>query len=121
MPRRVNHVCECPIFPRAIFCNGGADGWREGCLQVGAVTATPDFEKLKRGNALGAAALANFRKLLLRALRVPDVAHGFLVRPALFPRLAQTARGRFARLDPPLRETGFHGFTFNFSAAASLR
>jgi hypothetical protein len=55
--------------------------------------------------------MADFRKLLLRALRVPDVAHGFLVRPALFPRFAQTARGRFARLDPPLREVRFHAFT----------
>lgn len=55
------------------------------------------------------ASLADFRKLLLGALRVPDVARCFLVRPALFPRLAQAARGRFARLDPPLREIRFHG------------
>jgi len=53
--------------------------------------------------------MADFRKLLLRALRVPDVAHGFLVCPALLPRFAQTARGRFARLDSPLREIRFHG------------
>ena len=71
--------------------------------------------------ALFAPSEADFRKLLLGALRVPDVAGGFLVRPALFPRLAQAARGRFARFDPPLREFRFHGFTFNFSAAASLR
>jgi hypothetical protein len=64
---------------------------------------------------------SGFTELLLGALRVPDVAHGFFVCPALFPRLAQAARGRFARLDPPLRELRFHGFTFNFSAAASLR
>ena len=62
-----------------------------------------------------------FAELLLGALRVPDVAHGFLVRPALLPRLAKAARGRFARLDPPLRDLRFHGFTFSFSAAASLR
>jgi hypothetical protein len=43
----------------------------------------------------------------LGALRVPDVAHSFLVCPALFPRFAQAARGRFARLDPPLRKIGF--------------
>lgn len=48
-------------------------------------------------------------ELLLGALRVPDVAHGFLVSPALLPRLAQAARGRFARLDPPLCEFRFHG------------
>jgi hypothetical protein len=64
---------------------------------------------------------ANFRKLLFGALRVPDVAHGLLVCPSLLPRLAQAARGRFTRLDSPLRELRFHGFTFNFSAAASLR
>ena len=62
---------------------------------------------------------ANFRKLLLGALRVPDVAHGF--HPALLSRLAQAARGRFARLDSPLRELRFYGLTFNFLAAASLR
>jgi hypothetical protein len=50
----------------------------------------------------------NIRMLLLGALRVPDVAHGLFVGPALFPRLAQTARGRFARLDSPLREVRFH-------------
>ena len=65
--------------------------------------------------------VTNFAELLFGALRVPDVAHGFLVRPTLFPRFAQAARGRFARLNPPLREFRFHGFTFNFSAAASLR
>lgn len=52
---------------------------------------------------------SNFAELLLGALRVPEVAHGFLVRPALLPRLAQTARGCFARLDSPLCEFGFHG------------
>jgi hypothetical protein len=62
---------------------------------------------------------SNFAELLLAVLRVPDVAHGF--HPALLPRLAQAARGRFARFDSPLRELCFQGFTFNFSAAASLR
>ena len=69
----------------------------------------------------GAASESSFTELLLGALRVPDVAHGLFVRPALLPRLAQAARGRFARLDSPLRELRFHGFTFNFTAAASLR
>jgi hypothetical protein len=67
--------------------------------------AAPDFATAQQGRL---ASLADFRKLLLRALRVPDVARRFLVSPALFPRLAQAARGRFARLDPPLREIGFH-------------
>jgi hypothetical protein len=62
---------------------------------------------------------SNFAELLLGALRVPDVAHGF--HPALLSRLAQAARGRFARLDSPLCEFRFYGLTFNFSAAASLR
>jgi len=55
------------------------------------------------GGAVSSRALSesNFAELLLGALRVPDVAHGFLVRPALLPRLAQAARGRFARLDSP--------------------
>ena len=48
---------------------------------------------------------------------MPDFAHGFLVRPALLPRLAQAARGRFARLDSTLREIRFQGFTFTFSSA----
>jgi len=38
-------------FPRAIFQNGGADGWREGCLQVGAVTATRRASACRRGTA----------------------------------------------------------------------
>jgi len=50
-------------------------------------------------------------------LRVPDSRTGFLVRPALLPRLAQAARGRFARLDSTLREIRFQGFTFTFSSA----
>jgi hypothetical protein len=62
----------------------------------------------------------NFPELLFGALRVPDVSRGFLVRPALLPRLAQAARGRFARLDSPLREVRFHGFTFNFSVVANF-
>jgi len=61
---------------------------------------------------------ANFAELLLGALRVPDVAHGFLVRPALLPRLAQTARGRFTRLDSPLRELRFHGLCAMIHAIA---
>lgn len=65
------------------------------------------------------ASLAYFRKLLLRALRVPDVARRFLVRPALFPRLAQAARGRFVRLDSPLREIRFHGFLIYAIASSS--
>ena len=83
----------------------------------------PAKGKRKSLSATGAAgpAVTNFVELLFGALRVPDVAHGFLVRPALFPRFTQAARGRFARLNPPLREFCFHGFTFNFSAAASLR
>jgi hypothetical protein len=56
----------------------------------------------------GALSESNFTELLLGALRVPDVAHGFLVRPTLFPRLAQAARGRFLRLDAPLCEVRFH-------------
>ena len=67
----------------------------------------------------GASSESNFAELLLGALRVPDVAHGF--HPALLSRLAQAARGRFARLDSPLRELRFYGLTFNFLAAASLR
>jgi hypothetical protein len=35
----------------------------------------------------GASSESNLAELLLGVLRVPDVAHGFLVRPALFPRL----------------------------------
>jgi hypothetical protein len=63
---------------------------------------------------------SNFSELLLGALRVPDVAHGFLVRPALFPRLAQAARGCLVRLDPPLREIRFHGdYAIATSNAAS--
>jgi hypothetical protein len=58
----------------------------------------------------------NFAELLLGALRVPDVAHGF--RPALLSRLAQAARGRFARLDSPLRELRFHGFSRMLRMAA---
>jgi hypothetical protein len=69
----------------------------------------------------GASSESSFAELLLGALHVPDVAHGLFVRPSLLPRLAQAARGRFARLDSSLRKVGFHGFTFNFSAAASLR
>jgi hypothetical protein len=46
----------------------------------------------------GASSESSFAELLLGALRVPDVAHGLFVRPALLPRLAQAARGRFARL-----------------------
>jgi hypothetical protein len=78
--------------PRANFVNGGSD-------QL--------------------ASESSFAELLLGALRVPDAAHGF--HPALLPRLARAARGRFGRLDSPLREIRFHGFTFNFSVAASLR
>ncbi len=59
---------------------------------------------------------ANSRKLLLGALRMPDVAHGF--HPALLPRLAQAARGRFTRLDSPLRELRFHGFSRMLRMAA---
>jgi hypothetical protein len=66
------------------------------------------------------ASKSSFAELLLGALRMPDVVRSSFVRPALFPRLAKAARGRFARLDSPLREVRFHGFTFNFSAAASL-
>jgi hypothetical protein len=69
----------------------------------------------------GASSESSFAELLLGALRVPDVAHGLFVRPTLLPRLAEAARGRFARLDSTLREIRFHGFTFNFSAVASLR
>ena len=36
---------------------------------------------------------STFAELLLGALGVPDVAGGFLVRPALFPRFAEAARG----------------------------
>jgi hypothetical protein len=36
---------------------------------------------------------STFPELLFGALCVPDVARGFLVRPALFPRFAQAARG----------------------------
>jgi hypothetical protein len=39
-----------------------------------------------RTATIAAVSLADFGKLLLRALRVPDVAHGF--HPALLPRLA---------------------------------
>lgn len=46
----------------------------------------------RRQAAVRRALLAGFCKLLLCALRVPDVARGFLVCPALFPRLAQAAR-----------------------------
>src|ERR1035437_366539 len=38
-------------FPRAIFCNGGADGGREGCLQAGAVTATRRASACRRETA----------------------------------------------------------------------
>jgi hypothetical protein len=89
---RVNYVRGCSIFPRANFVNGGS-----GRL----------------------ASESSFAELLLGALRMTDVPHGF--HPALPPRLAQAARGRFGRLDSPLREIRFHGFTFIFSAAASLR
>ena len=51
---------------------------------------------------------SDFGELLLGAVRVPDVPHGLFVRPALFPRLAQSARGRLARFDSPLCEIGFH-------------
>lgn len=50
---------------------------------------------------------ANFGELLSGALCVPNVARGFLVGPALFPRLAQAARGRLARLDSALGELVF--------------
>jgi hypothetical protein len=36
---------------------------------------------------------STFAELLFGALGVPDVAGGFLVRPALFPRFAEAARG----------------------------
>jgi hypothetical protein len=36
---------------------------------------------------------AVFPELLIGALRMPDVAGGFLVRPALLPRLAEAASG----------------------------
>jgi hypothetical protein len=75
--------------------------------------------KYVNGGSGRLASESSFAGLLLGALRVPDVPHGF--HPALPPRLAQAARGRFTRLDSPLREIRFHGFTFNFSAAASLR
>jgi hypothetical protein len=67
------------------------------------------IEAFPGGKGGGASSDSNFAELLLGALRVPNVAHGFLVRPALLPRFAQAARGRFARLDPPLREFRFHG------------
>jgi hypothetical protein len=56
--------------------------------------------------------------LLLGALRVPDVTHGLFVRPALLSRLAQAARGRFARLDSPLREIRFLGLRAMIHAIA---
>jgi len=66
----------------------------------------------------GESSESGFEELLLGALRVSDVAHGFLVRPALLPRLAQAARGRLAHLDPPLREIRFHGFSRMMRIAA---
>src|SRR5437867_12569887 len=51
-----------------------------------------------------------FAKLLLGALSVADVAHGFLVAPALFPRFAHVARAGFARFNPALSQFGFHSF-----------
>jgi hypothetical protein len=52
--------------------------------------------------------IANFVKLLLGALGMAEVAHGFLVRPALFPRLAHGARGKFMRFNPALSQFRFH-------------
>jgi len=47
---------------------------------------------------------SNFAELLLGMCAVAGFrARFFLVRPALLPRLAQAARGRFARLDSTLR------------------
>src|SRR5207247_1830980 len=51
-----------------------------------------------------------FAKLLLGALSVADVAHGFLVAPALFPGFAHGARAGFASFDPALSQFGFHSF-----------
>ena len=65
-----------------------------------------------------------FAKLLLGALGVADVADGFLVIPALLPRLAQTARAGFARLDPALSQFRFHTqsrlFRHNFAVAPDV-
>jgi hypothetical protein len=50
-----------------------------------------------------------FPELLFGALGVPEVTGGLLVRPALFPRFAEAARGCFARPNSAFGELGFHG------------
>jgi hypothetical protein len=51
---------------------------------------SPQPLRLAEGLALSE---STFPELLFGALSVPDVSRGFLVRPALFPRFAQAARG----------------------------
>src|ERR1017187_1485703 len=59
---------------------------------------------------------SKFRKLLFGAFWLPAGAPGF--HPALLSRLAQAARGRFARLDSPLCEFRFHWFSRRLRMAA---
>jgi hypothetical protein len=63
---------------------------------------------------------ANFGELLLGALGVADVAHGFLVRPALFPRLAHGARAQLARFNPALSQFRFHSSNLRTSASTVI-
>lgn len=85
------------IFQLNLRVSAGTPTWPRG---TGVFDARVRLRRAtaRRGTA-DSSSESNFEELLLGALHMREVAHGFLVRPALLPRLTQSTRRCFARPD----------------------